>query len=418
MRLLSGLYGRAARFRRAWYGRHPYRTRQLAQPVISVGNLVVGGSGKTPLVSALARLLIAAGERPAILTRGYGRRRIADGVVVVSDGHEVLVPARQSGDEPQMLARGLPGVPVLVSPDRYLAGCLAERTFGCSVHLLDDGFQHVQLARDIDLLVIATDDLDERLLPWGTLREPLEAAAAADALLVSGTEEDAESVATRLGIRPVFRVTPHYEPPRLVRSYGAASEGGRRVVAVAGIARPERFFAALGAEGWDVARKIVFRDHHWFSRRDLAMIQQAAVDTKADLVVMTEKDAMRLDEVSVASSVASSVVANGVANGVASVGEGVGENVGEDSVPWAFLPQQVGIESSTSFAAWIHERLGTARDGSRQRIAQPAPAGRVAPRQGTVPPAPAGRVAPRQGTVPPAPAGRVAPRPDDGGEAA
>ena len=356
MSLLSGVYGRAAQFRRAWYGGRPYRTRRLAQPVISVGNLIVGGSGKTPAVAALARLLIAAGERPAILTRGYGRRRVADGVVVVSDGHKVLVPTLESGDEPQMLARALPGVPVLVSPDRHLAGRLAERTFGCTVHLLDDGFQHVQLARDIDLLVISAADLDERLPPWGRLREPLEAAAAADALLVSGTEDDAAAVAARLGVTPVFRLVPRYEPPRFVESQvvepqfleprRASSECVRRVVAVAGIARPERFFAALRAEGrdgrrdqhwdqrrdqhWDVAREIVFRDHHWFSRRDLAVIQQAAVETGADLVVTTEKDAMRLD----------------------------GASVGTSSVPWAFLPQQVSIEPPTSFAAWNPRAAG------------------------------------------------------------
>ncbi len=386
MSLVSGLYGRAARFRRAWYGGRPYRTRRLAQPVISVGNLIVGGSGKTPAVAALARLLIAAGERPAILTRGYGRRRVADGVVVVSDGHKVLVPTLESGDEPQMLARALPGVPVLVSLDRHLAGRLAERTFGCTVHLLDDGFQHVQLARDIDLLVISTADLDERLLPWGRLREPLAAAAAADALLVSGTEDaatadDAAAVAARLAVTPVFRLVPRYEPPRLVEPQfleprRAASERGRRIVAVAGIARPERFFAALRAEGrdgrrdqhWDVTREIVFRDHHWFSRRDLVVIQQAAVETSADLVVTTEKDAMRLDGASVASS--------------------VGGSVGGSSVPWAFLPQQVDIEPLAAFAAWIHERLDTARDG------------------------------PRRWAVPPVLAGRVAPRPDDGEEAA
>ena len=370
MSLLDGLYGRAARFRRAWYGRHPYRTRQLAQPVISVGNLVVGGSGKTPIVSALARLLIAAGERPAILSRGYGRVRAGDGVVVVSDGHEVLVPTPQSGDEPQMLARALLGVPVLVSPDRYLAGCLAERTFGCTVHLLDDGFQHVQLARDIDLLVISRADLDERLLPWGRLREPLEAAAAADALLVSGTEQDASSIAARLGITPVFRLSSRYDPPRRFEPFGGslAAGSGRRIVAVAGIARPERFFAALRAESWDVAREIVFRDHHRFSRRDLVVIQRAAMDTQADLVVTTEKDAMRLDAASVAS--------------------GVGASVGVGSVPWAYLPQQVDIEPPMSFAAWINDRLGAAR------------------------------VAPAQRTAPAALAGLVAPRPDDGGEAA
>ena len=361
------MYGRAARFRRAWYGGRPYRTRWLAQPVISVGNLTVGGSGKTPAVAALARLLIAAGERPAILTRGYRRRRAADGVVVVSDGRKVLVPTLESGDEPQMLARALPGVPVLVSPDRHLAGRLAERTFGCTVHLLDDGFQHVQLARDIDLLVISAADLDERLLPGGRLREPLQAAAAADGLLVSGTEraataDDAAAVAARLGVTPVFRVVPRYEPPQFLEPQRlepqrASSERGRRVVAVAGIARPERFFAALRAEGldkgldkgqdggWDVVREIVFRDHHWFSRRDLVVIQQAAVDTGADLVVTTEKDAMRLDG--------------------ASLGASVGASAGANSIPWAFLPQRVGIEPPAAFAAWIHQRLGTARVAPR-----------------------------------------------------
>jgi tetraacyldisaccharide 4'-kinase len=404
LNLFSGAYGRAARFRRAWYGGRPHRTRQLGRPVISVGNLVVGGSGKTPVVAALARLLVAAGERPAILSRGYGRRPVADGVVVVSDGQDVLVPTRQSGDEPQMLARALPGVAVLVSPDRYLAGCLAERTFGCTVHLLDDGFQHVQLARDIDLLVLATPDLDGQLLPRGRLREPLDAAAAADALLVTGTEEDAESAADRLGVRPVFRVSPRYESLRFVGPRGAASERARRVVAVAGIARPERFFAALRAEGrderrdqrWHVAREIVFRDHHWFSRRDLVVIQHAAVDAGADLVVTTEKDAVRLDEASLGWDTGSNVGASaGVGVGVgAGVGVGVGVGVGAgvsagvSTVQWAFLPQQVGIEPATSFATWIHDQLDTVRHGVGRR------------------------------TVPPVLAGRVAPRPDGGGEAA
>ena len=312
----------------------------------------MGGSGKTPIVSALATLLIGAGERPAILSRGYGRARAADGVVVVSDGHDVLVQTAQSGDEPQMLARALPGVPVLVSPDRHLAGCLAERTFGCTVHLLDDGFQHVPLARDINLLVIAKVDLEERLLPWGRLREPLEAAAAADALLVSGTEGDANAIGTRLGITPVFRVIPRYDRPRFLGPHGAAADSGRRIVAVAGIARPERFFAALRAEGWDVAREVVFRDHHWFSQRDLVVIQQAAADAKADLVVTTEKDAMRLDAA----------------------------NAAPRAVPWTFLPQQVGIEPPLPFAAWINDRLRAARDGPRPRSVQPALAGRVVER--------------------------------------
>ena len=329
MRFLSGVYGRAARFRRAWYGRHPDRVRRLARPVISVGNLAVGGSGKTPLVAAIARQLVAADERPAILSRGYGRRRSADGVVVVSDGRGPLVRAEESGDEPQMLARSLLGVPVLVAPDRYLAGSLAERQFGCTVHLLDDGFQHLQLARDINLLVMSTDDLKESLLPAGRLREPLDAARSADALLVSGDEHDAEAVSSALGVTPVFRVLARQGEPRLMSEQDARPTG-RRVVAVAGIARPARFFDALRGGGWDVAQEIVFRDHHWFSHRDLDAIHRAATDARADLIVTTEKDAARLDRSAVAAA----------------------------PVPWAAVPLHVTIEPS-SFFSWLQERLAT-----------------------------------------------------------
>jgi len=325
------MYGRAARLRRAWYGRHPGRVRRLARPVISVGNLVVGGSGKTPLVAAIARLLVAAGEHPVILSRGYGRRRVADGVVVVSDGRSLQVPAEQSGDEPQMLARSLAGVPVLVSPDRYLAGSLAERRFGCTVHLLDDGFQHVQLARDINLLVMSRGDLDESLLPAGRLREPIGAARAADALLVTGDEDDAGMVSSSLGVTPAFRVLARQGEPRFILE-PHTPPAGRRVVAVAGIARPARFFDALRAGGWDVAREIVFRDHHWFSRRDLAAIERAAQSARADLIVTTEKDAARLKA----------------------------EDIAHSPIPWGAVPLQVTIEPP-SFISWIEERLAAAR---------------------------------------------------------
>lgn len=341
MSLLGDVYGRAAGFRRAWYGRRPDRTRRLEQPVISVGNLTVGGSGKTPVVAALARLLSAAGESPSILTRGYGRRRSSDGVVVVSDGRRTLVPVGESGDEPQMLARALPRVPVLVSSDRYLAGRLAERKCGSTVHLLDDGFQHVQLARDIDLLVVSAVDMDERLLPWGRLRESLETASVADALLVAGGPDVAASIGERLGVVPAFQIVPRYGAPRFLRPPDGSPEPGRRIVAVAGIARPERFFAALrgeaarqsGGQGWEIVREIVFRDHHWFSPHDLDTIEQAAVDDGADLVLTTEKDAMRLEGVRTASG----------------------------RTPWACLPQQIEVEPAAAFADWLHARLRAAR---------------------------------------------------------
>lgn len=331
MRFLSRLYGRAARSRRAWYGRHPGRVRHLARPVISVGNLVVGGSGKTPVVETIARLLLAAGEHPVILSRGYGRRRQADGVVVVSDGQRTRVPAEESGDEPQMLARALAGVPVLVSPDRYLAGRLAERRFGCTVHLLDDGFQHVQLARDINLLVISKADLDESLLPFGRLREPLDAARAADALIVAGAEADAEAVASHTSVTLAFRLQLRQGEPRFIFTEQGGNTG-RRVVAVAGIARPARFFDALRAGGWEVVREFAFRDHHWFGHRDVAAIARTAADAGADLILTTEKDAARLEQHDLAVS----------------------------PVPWAAVPLQVSIEPAM-FMSWMQDRLREAR---------------------------------------------------------
>ncbi len=336
MSVLSGLYGRAAGWRRAWYDRYPHRRLELDRPVISVGNLAVGGSGKTPTVAALAQLLQQRGERPAILSRGYARRDRADGVVVVSDGRRVLEPTRRSGDEPQMLARSLAGVPVLVSGERFLAGRVAERRFDATVHLLDDGFQHVQLARDIDLLIVSKADLDEPVLPAGRLREPLAAARHAHALLVPGSDDERVAVADQVSLAgatfsrsdrfEVFRIAIRYEALRPVDAAGVRRVEDRRVAAVAGIARPERFFAALRAEGWDVVCELVFRDHHWFSEAETRKIAAAAAGAGADLVVTTEKDATRL------------------------------------SLPnLHYLPMRVAIEPEARFAEWLVERLRAAR---------------------------------------------------------
>jgi tetraacyldisaccharide 4'-kinase len=298
LNLLSAAYGTGARLRRAWYRRHPERVRRLSRPVISVGNLAVGGSGKTPIVAAIARLLREQGERPVVLSRGYARRDMTTAIVIVSDGKKVLEPVTRSGDEPQMLARDLAGVPIVVGADRYEAGRMAESTFDTTVFVLDDGFQHVQLGRDVDLLVVSEADLGERLLPAGRLREPLSAAAAADALLVYGDADEASRVARALDARTAFTVARHYGTPRAVTIDGGPEVSSRftrgRVVAVAGIARPERFFTALRAHGFDVVREMRFRDHHWFSDADLARIADASRETGADAVITTEKDAMRI----------------------------------------------------------------------------------------------------------------------------
>jgi tetraacyldisaccharide 4'-kinase len=301
------------------------------RPVISVGNLAVGGSGKTPVVAALARWLLSEGERPSVLSRGYARKRLADGIVVVSDRERVLETVAGSGDEPQMLARALPGVPVLAGTDRFLAGCIAERRFGCTVHLLDDGFQHFPLHRDIDLLLASPDDLHERVLPAGRLREPMEAATAADALLVTGADPDVAALSSRLQVQCGFRVVQAFGAPRLVDPFAslAPRTTSMRAVAVAGIARPRRFFDAARAQGWEVVKELVFRDHHWFTRSDLNRILTAARDEGADIILTTEKDAVRLLDLP----------------------------PGPVEPPFAYLPMTVTIEPATDFTAWLRARL-------------------------------------------------------------
>ncbi len=327
MRALSAAYGQVARLRRSWYERRPHARRRLARPVVSVGNLAAGGSGKTPVAAALATLLIAAGERPSILSRGYARRVRADGVVVVSDGTSLLASVEESGDEPQMLARMLPGVPVIVSADRYLGGVLAERRLGCTVHVLDDGFQHLQLARDVDLLLIHPRDLEDAVLPGGSLRERHDAAGSADALLVEGTAQEAADVAAALGVPAAFRVVRRFGTVRWLGPGGSAPVPSRgRVVAVAGIARPDRFFGALRELGWDVAREMPFRDHHWFTAADLAAVAAVVGETGADGVITTEKDAARM-----------------------------GSTPGP--VSWMVLPMDVVIEPADAFQAWLLERV-------------------------------------------------------------
>ncbi|HUE88354.1 MAG TPA: tetraacyldisaccharide 4'-kinase, partial [Vicinamibacterales bacterium] len=199
---LDRLYAGVARARRRWFERHPEARRRLDRPVISVGNLSVGGTGKTPLTMAIAEWFIAHGERPAILSRGYEREDPADGVVVVSDGAGVRADVSRAGDEPLMIARTVPRAIVCVAEDRHLAGVVAERRLGATVHVLDDGFQHVQLARDFDILVTSPGEITQgRPLPFGRLREARDAAARADFVVVVDADTDtARTEAWELGI--------------------------------------------------------------------------------------------------------------------------------------------------------------------------------------------------------------------------
>jgi tetraacyldisaccharide 4'-kinase len=205
--------------------------------------------------------------------------------------------ATDVGDEPLMLARALPGVPVLVGADRYLSGLLAERQFGVTVHLLDDGFQHVELARDLDLLLAAEEDLTDRPLPGGRLRERLDAASIAHAALVTaGYDTAAERIGRALHVPTVFRVTRAIGPPRMIAAPRdpVVVPPNSRVFVVTGIARSDRFTADVTASGWEIAGEIAFRDHHRYTARDLERIAAAAKTAASAIVLTTEKDAVRL----------------------------------------------------------------------------------------------------------------------------
>ena len=251
--------------------------------MVSIGNLAVGGRGKTPLTACVARMLLEMGERPAILSRGYGRRDRRDGVVIVRDAEGVRADLDRAGDEPLMLARQLSGVSVLTSADRYLAGRLAEHHLGSTVHVLDDGFQHLQLDRDVDLLILARADIARPwTLPSGRLREPLDTVIAADAILAA---DDDVVVEPAEAAPPIFWIRRQpITPP----------EDGDTALALAGIAEPVRFVEDLRSAGWAVADTMSFPDHHPYSLRDFRRIVQRARAVGARRIVTTEKDIVRL----------------------------------------------------------------------------------------------------------------------------
>ena len=321
-------------------------------PAISIGNLAMGGRGKTPVVAHVARLLLARGERPAILSRGYGRRIRDDGVTVVSDGAGVRADVDRAGDEPLMLARALPGAVVLVCEQRAIAATLAEHAFAATVAILDDGFQHRAMARDVDIVLVAPDDFTDRRLPFGGLREPVSALARADAVIVDAGPAAARAAPSarippdvtaaldrlarsRASVGRIYALTRSLGEPVPLPSAPSSPSRDLPIVAVAGIAAPARFVASLEQSGWRVARALTFSDHHRYRPADLARIADAVRVTGAGGVLTTAKDAVRLD----------------AAGGL--------------SVPAGVIPLDVEIEPADGFRAWLLERIDRARGAGR-----------------------------------------------------
>lgn len=295
-RALGGLFGAAARLRLAAYRRGLLPRHRLAGPVVSVGNLSVGGSGKTPVVRRVAEMLRQEGRPVAVLSRGYGGRFHGD-VLVVSDGEEVLAGAAEAGDEPVLLARALPGVVVAVGPRRDVVGRAVEARFGRRVHVLDDGFQHLRLERDLDIVCLDVRDLEDRPLPAGRLREGPEALERAQVVLLTRLEaasaEEVRALETRLGPERTFRVSRRVVGWRTLD--GAVAPAPGRAFLFAGIARPERFETDVLGSRVSIAGREFFADHHRYHRLEIEALASRARATGAEALATTAKDAVRFE---------------------------------------------------------------------------------------------------------------------------
>jgi tetraacyldisaccharide 4'-kinase len=288
--------------RNALYDAGYLKARHLGCPVVSIGNLTVGGTGKTPVTSYLAGVLSESGYRVAVLSRGY-RRRGGKRPLLVADGRALLADADESGDEPYLIARLNPAVAVAVGADRVRASRLVRAAASPEVILLDDAFQHRPVHRDIDLLLVDGRDPwgNGKLLPLGPLREPQSAVARADALIVTRSRgecpEELKAVLGRYNPRAaVFHL--RIQPDGYVRAdgeeLGPAALRGFSVFAFSGIARPQRFEEDLRSLGVGLAGVRRFPDHHRYRLRDLATVLREARERGAQALVTTEKDMARL----------------------------------------------------------------------------------------------------------------------------
>jgi len=292
LRPLSGVFGLGVALRGLGYRTGVLRTRRAPIPVVSIGNLVVGGTGKTPLTLWLARSLVARGVRAAIVSRGYGGS--AQGVTIVSRGEGPTVGPEVVGDEPVMLAKSFAG-PVICAA-RRLDGAQAAATLGCDAIVLDDGFQHRALARAFDLVVV--DGRRGPLLPAGPMREPFAALRRADAVVLIEREDGELPAPDVPADLPTYRMG--FEAVALVESRErrwherpAGHLASRRVIAVSGVERPDRFYALLRRWEAVIAEVFEYPDHHRYTPEDWQQI--ARCGHNAHFIVTTEKDLVKLE---------------------------------------------------------------------------------------------------------------------------
>ena len=314
---ISIFYGAAQRLRATCYRRQLFPSRELPCKVISVGNLTVGGTGKTPMTVHVAGEIKHAGFKVVIVSRGYKGGAEKHGGIV-SDGRTIYMDAEMAGDEPYMIACRLKGVPVVVGKNRFAAGMLAISKFQPDVIVLDDAFQHLKLKRDIDLVLLDHKRPfgNSHLLPRGVLREPVSSLARSTACILTRFRAGAEEapMSSVAGIQvlvpgiPVF--TSSHVPYWYVvhrgeqNSFEAISDDfsandleqiqPRKVFCFSGIARNDDFRHTVKDLGFEVTGLLEFRDHHPYTEKDLATIVRCAGDTGADRLITTEKDHARM----------------------------------------------------------------------------------------------------------------------------
>lgn len=320
--IFSAFYGRAVATRLALYRKRVLRPQEIGCPVVSIGNLTVGGTGKTPVAEMLARDLHKRGRRVAILSRGYKSvprpfaQRLKNRVFkhldlfpprIVSDGNRVLLDSRRAGDEPHMLAKNLPGVCVLVDKDRVKSGLHALRHFNTNVLLLDDGLQYQRLRHRMDIVLVDRQSPfgNERLLPRGTLREPPGNLRRASFIVVtkSGQQPD-EALIARLrklnSVAPIIEcdhAPKHWQNLQTGEKFPLDHLKGRHVGAMSGIARPESFEEAVRRLGANVEITKAFADHHRFTKKEIYRFLEWCDRRSLDALVTTEKDAVRFPEI-------------------------------------------------------------------------------------------------------------------------
>ncbi len=306
--ILSGIYYLSLQIIRLLYRIRILKRVKLKAKVISVGNLTVGGTGKTPVVEKIARLLQEKGRKVAILSRGYKSRpkskvQSPKSVRVVSDGKEILLSAKEAGDEPYLLAQNLSGVPIVVGRNRMASGNYCLSNFDTEAFILDDGFQYQKLERDLDILLI--DSLNPFsngfLLPRGILREPLRSLKRADLFVLTRTDQTGNLEGLKNSIRSINPFTPilesihapcYLEDLKSKRRLDLEFIENKEVLALSSIAHPESFEKTLKDLKAIIMKRLRYPDHHLYTKEDLKEISTKA---RGCLIITTQKDGVRLE---------------------------------------------------------------------------------------------------------------------------